>query len=176
MSNWRGALNHGKEGEMMWEEYLKERNHTVLRSDDVRGKQLLFWDLEINDGTRFEVKYDQKAWLYYHSKEWQKSPNLFLEYWSTTRNERCGLYSSLGEADIFVYIMRHVDELGVYKGDYAYVFYIEPLIEWCEKKKFRSARCSTSGDDNAKGWLVPETAVVEDKLHNGFISRVILRQ
>lgn len=159
----------------MWEDYLTNRNHTVLRSDDVRGRQLLFWDLEIGDGTRFEVKYDQKAWSYFHSKDWQKSPNLFLEFWSKTRNERCGLYSSLGEADIFVYIMKHIDDDGRHKGDYAHVFYLEPLLEWCENKGFRRAPCSVTGDDNAEGWLVPETAVSKDKLHNGYINRIVLR-
>lgn len=175
MSNWKNALNNGKEGELLWKEYLELRNHDVIMSDDVRGNQLLFWDIETNDGTRFEVKYDQKAWPYYHSKDWQKSPNLFLEYWSTTRDEKCGMYSLLGNSDIFVYIMKYIDEHGVHKSNYAHVFYVEPLIEWCERKMFKSARCSATGDDNAIGWLVPESDVVNDALHNGYINRVELR-
>ena len=175
MSNWVSAINNGKEGERMWEDYLVQRKHSVLRSDDVRGEQLLFWDLEIDDGTRFEVKYDQKAWLYYHNREGQECPNLFLECWSTTRNEPCGLYSGIGETDIFVYIMKHIDSTGRHVGDYAHVFYLEPLIFWCEGKSFRKVPCSTTGDDNAEGWLAPENTVIDEKLHNGYINKVILR-
>ena len=175
MSSFRNALSTGKEGERMWEDYLIRRKHSVLRSDDVKGEQLLFWDLEIDDGTRFEVKYDQKAWTYYHNKDHQPCPNLFLECWSTTRNEPCGLYSSIGEADIFVYIMKHVDAEGRHAGDYAHVFYLEPLVSWCETQSFRKVPCSTSGDDNAVGWLAPEDVVVHERLHNGYINKVNLR-
>lgn len=166
------ALAHGREGERIFEDYLVLKNYSVINSDDQRNGSNLYWDLEIDDGTRFEVKYDQKAWLYYHSKEHQKCPNLFLEFWSKTRNQKCGVYSSLGEADIFVYIMKHIDEAGRHVGDYAHTFYLEPLILWCESKKFRVVPCSTTGDDNAEGWLAPEWDVVKDSAINGYIKKI----
>lgn len=175
MSKFKGSLAHGKEGERLWEDYLVGRDHTVVRSDAIRGDDLMYWDLEIESGMRFEVKYDQKAWMYCHNRAWQQSPNLFLECWSTTRNERCGLYSSLGQADVFVYIMKHTDIDGRHLGDYAHVFYLEPLISWCEDKSFRRVPCSTSGDDNAEGWLAPENVVEDNKIHNGYISKIELR-
>jgi len=56
---------------MMFEDYLVSNNHTVINSDDQRQGKNLYWDLEIENGTRFEIKYDQKAWVYYHMKEHQ---------------------------------------------------------------------------------------------------------
>jgi len=170
--NFKGALGYGKEGEMMFEDYLVSNNHTVINSDDQRQGKNLYWDLEIENGTRFEIKYDQKAWVYYHMKEHQHCPNLFLEHWSKTRGEKCGLYSSLGEADIFVYIMKNIDADGRHIGDYAHTFYLEPLIVWCEGKKFRTAPCSTSGDDNAEGWLAPEWDIIADQAFNGYIKKI----
>jgi hypothetical protein len=171
-SNFKGALGYGKEGERMFEDYLVSRKHTVTNSDDQRAGKNLYWDLEIEDGTRFEVKYDQKAWMYFHMKDHQSSPNLFFEYWSKTRDEKCGLYSSLGEADIFVYIMKEIDKEGRHTGDYAHTFYLEPLILWCESKKFRVVPCSTTGDNNAEGWLAPQSEVMKDRAINGYIKQI----
>lgn len=171
--SFKGAHRRGKEGEMMMTDYLESRNHTVINSDAQRAGKNLYWDLEIENGTRFEVKYDQRAWEYYHMKDYQKSPNLFLENWSKTREEKCGLYSSLGEADIFVYIMKELDAEGRHVRDYAHTFYLEPLIVWCEGRKFRTVACNTTGDDNAEGWLAPESEVVKDKAINGYIRKII---
>ena len=166
------SLIQGKEGELMFEDYLVQNNHTVTHSDEQRDGKNLYWDLEIEDGTRFEIKYDHSAWTYCHMKEHQKCPNLFLEHWSTARNEKCGLYSSLGEADIFVYIIKKVDADGRHLMDYAHTFYIEPFILWCERKNFKDVRCSVTGDDNARGWLAPEWDVIRDSAINGFIKTI----
>lgn len=178
MSSFHKANRAGKEGELMWEDYLKEKGHNVLRSDDVRNGVNLYWDLEIDSGTRFEVKYDLSAYDYYYKRPEQTCPNLFIECWSKTRNEPSGLYSSLGEADIFVYIMKHTDEEGRHLGNYAYSFWLEPFLVWVETqdkmKGFKRVPCSNKGDNNAEGWLVEEELVNENKIHNGYINKIEL--
>lgn len=178
-SNFRKKIKEGDEGERLWENYLVSIGQSVVRSSDVKPpNKRLYWDLENQKNTRFEVKYDTSGYGYMHRRGGE-CPNLFIEWMSLTTGKKCGIYSSIGEADIFVYIFKKTSPEGENLGDYAHVFYLEDFAVWVDdsggkRHGWKDVPCSVKGDNNARGWLVPEKVVLDNAHTNGHIQTISL--
>lgn len=173
-SNWIKKSKDGEIGERIVESFLAAEGHNVIRSEDVRQDgNLLYWDLQIDNGTRFEVKYDVSGYEYMH-KYGRDNPNLFIEWWSTTRNEKCGIFSSIGEADVFVYIFKETNRAGEFVKNYAHTFYLEDFAIWCNdcRDSWKDVTCYLIGNENARGWLVNESVMLKNKHLNGYIKTI----
>jgi hypothetical protein len=115
-----------------------------------------------DQGKKYEVKLDEKA--YWWAKKLNRPPNIYVEYWSTKRNERCGIY--LLEAEYFIYIVRLMD-----KTHEAYCFDTDVLLKHLESSDYTTRGNKRFGDDNAKGWTPPIHELVENK-SSGFLKCV----
>jgi len=173
-TSFKNKSREGDRGELLWESYLVSKGQTVIRSRDVKPpNKNLYWDLENQKKTRFEVKYDTSGYEYMHKRK-GTYPNLFIEWMSLTTGKRCGIYSSIGEADVFVYIFKKESSTGEHMGDYAHVFHLEDFAVWVDDSEgkrhgWKDVPCSVKGDNNARGWLVPEKEVLDNKHINGYI-------
>ena len=184
--SFRNKIKEGDEGERLWEKHLVSMGQSVIRSSDVKPpNKRLYWDLEISESTadkhkntRFEVKYDTSGYEYMHRRG-SEYPNLFIEWMSLTTGKKCGIYSSIGEADIFVYIFKKTSPSGEHLGDYAHVFYLEDFAVWVDdiggkRHGWKDVPCNVKGDNNARGWLVPEKVVLDTAHTNGHIKTISL--
>jgi hypothetical protein len=144
----------------MWAEHLVSKGHEVVFSEP----KMVYWDIKDSLGNYYEVKLDEKA-LYYARKQ-NRPPNMFMEYWSTKRNEACGVM--VLEVNYFVYIVKQLEKCFM-----AYVFDYEPMKEHLIKTEYKSRDNSATGDNNALGWLVPIHEITNSS-DSGFIKSVIL--
>lgn len=125
---------------------------------------MVYWDIKDSLGNYYEVKLDEKA-LYYARKQ-NRPPNMFMEYWSTKRNEACGVM--VLEVNYFVYIVKQLDKCFM-----AYVFDYETMKEHLIKTEYKSRDNSATGDNNALGWLVPIHEITNSP-DSGYLKSVIL--
>jgi len=151
----------GLRGEMMWAEYLMSKGHSVQFSE---ANSVCYWDVLDSNGKYYEVKLDEKA-LYYANK-YKRPPNMFLEYWSTKRNEMCGVM--VLEVDYFVYIIKQLDSCHL-----AYVFDYPVMQSHLSESDYPSRDNSSTGDNNALGWVVPVETMTKSQ-ETGFIKSVFL--
>jgi len=150
----------GLKGEVMWAEHLASKGHDVVFSD----AGVNYWDLMDSMGNYYEVKLDEKAM--YYAKKHNRPPNMFLEYWSTKRNSFCGVM--VLEVDFFVYIIKSLEKLYT-----AYVFDYPVFLNHLNTTKYPSRDNSSTGDNNALGYVVPIETLTKSE-ETGFIKSIIL--
>mgnify|MGYP003664977044 FL=1 len=157
----------GYEGEDLWKQHLESKGVKAEFSSR-KGNKPVYWDVkDTSSGVKYEVKLDEKA-MYWARKQ-SRPPNLYIEYWSTTRDEKCGIYSL--EADYLIYIVKDLEGRTVtYDG---YCFKVPQLIDHLEASDYKTKGNSMYGDDNAKGWVPPINSLIENK-SSGFVKCVSL--
>ena len=160
----------GEYGEQLWIEYLKSRgHHNVFQSEK---DSPVYWDVMLitNDHVlTFEVKYDEKAYVWAERRN--RPPNLFLEYWSETKDAPCGIM--ILEADYLVYIVEKLPE----KIPIAYLFRVADLQSHLKDAArtsiYQIVKNSINGNNNVKGWAIPIHTIADKK--KGFVKRIKLK-
>lgn len=157
----------GDYGEKLWSDYLKTKGHADVYLSEKNSP--VYWDVLLvtdNETLTFEVKYDEQAYVW--ADKTNRPPNLFLEYWSETRNEPCGVM--ILESDYLSYIVKSPE------GDISYLFKVDDLIshlkEASRTNKYRTVRNSLNGNNNVKGWAIPIQEIT--KKEYGFIKQIKL--
>ena len=163
-------LKIGDYGEELWVKHLRSKGYTNVFMSDKDAP--VYWDVMLADDDEvltFEVKYDEKA--YYWAEKHGRSPNLFLEYWSESREQPCGIM--VLEADYLVYIMKRIP-CGTPE---AYVFRVQELQSYLKKaaenSTYRVVKNSVNGNNNVKGWAAPVEAVAKSEC--GFVKQIKLK-
>ena len=162
-------LKLGDLGEQLWAEHLRSVGHQKISLSPKTHP--VYWDVEIEgEGIRFEVKYDIKAWVW--ANHYNREPNLFLEYWSNTKEQECGIL--ITEADYLVYI---IEELPC-GTPVAYVFDLKKLIQHLreaeKEKKYKTVTNKINGNENVKGWIAPLSKILNNE--HGYTKTIILQQ
>lgn len=154
------AMALGHLAEDLWVRHLASRGLSVYMPDEGRS----LWDMMDSDGTTYEIKVDVKAVMYAMRRN--KEPNFYLEYFSTKRNEPCGI--AVCESDILVYMVSEVSG-----RISSYVFDCEALKSHLMSSEYPSKGNKTSGDDNAMGYVVPIGQLINTP-ESGFKEMVVL--
>lgn len=161
----------GEYGEQLWIKYLKSRGHHNLFQSD--KDHPVYWDVMLvteKDLLTFEIKYDEKA--YEWARKRQRPPNLFLEYWSETKNAPCGIM--ILDADYLVYIVKKLPE----EYPVAYLFrtrelqsHLRDAAKW---NTYKVVKNSVNGNNNVKGWAIPIHKIADKK--KGFVKKIKLEE
>ena len=157
----------GDYGEQLWFNHLKSKGHPDVFLSEKNSP--VYWDVLLvteDESVSFEVKYDEKAYVW--AEKTGRPPNFFLECWSNTRNQPCGVM--ILECDYLVYIIKGQNK------ETAYLFDVEDLISHLKEanrvKKYRLVQNSLNGDNNVKGWAIPIESLT--KKQYGFIKQINL--
>ena len=150
------SFEKGDRGEDLWVKYLQSKGVTKINRAP-KGK-FYDWDIKAEwDGCvrTFEVKYDTIGYSLAERRCDPENPNLYIEFENTTKGELSGIYAS--KADEYVYMFERGDSVA------AYIFDRVMLLTHLEESNYRKVGNSSTGDDNARGWIPPlQTLIKED--------------
>ena len=160
-------LKVGDLGEYLWKKYLHSRGHVNL-SLSSKDKPV-YWDVRIDDSNvTFEIKYDEAGEVWAHERN--RECNFFMEFWSETRGEECGIL--LLEADYLVYILEKVP----CQTPVAHLFRVPELInhlrQSAEQNKYREVTTHVNGTGNVLGWIPAKSDLLKEEC--GFVKEIIL--
>jgi len=157
-------MNHsGKIGEGLWADYMSSKGYSITTAPN--GP---FYDRDIkairdDKVVTFEVKYDEKAYWWAKRRGKPSEPNLYIEFKNTNKGADSGILAS--KADYYIYIMKE-------DNNRAYVFNRVSLCDLCITSNFKVVGNSSTGDDNAEGWIPPLSEIVANE--NVFIKSILL--
>lgn len=108
------------------------------------------WDLRCTkdgESLTIEVKYDSKAYMWAKRRKTPDKPNLYIEFENTNQNKPSGIKASV--ADFYFYILKDGDK------NICYIFNRELLLSHLDDYDYKVVGNSSSGDNNALGWIPP---------------------
>lgn len=157
-------MNHsGKIGEGLWADYMSSRGYSI----EMAPNGIFYdWDIKATRDDKivtFEVKYDEKAYWWAKRRGNPSEPNLYIEFKNTNNGADSGILAS--KADYYIYIMKE-------DGNRAYVFDREELCGLCVTSDFKVVGNSSTGDDNAQGWIPSLSKVISNE--KVFIKSILL--
>ena len=144
------SFEKGNRGEDLWVKYLQSMGVTKINRAP-KGK-FYDWDIKAElDGCvrTFEVKYDTIGYSLN-----PKNPNLYIEFENTAKGELSGIYAS--KADEYVYMFERGNSVT------AYIFDRVMLLTHLEESNYRKVGNSSTGDDNARGWIPPLQELIKE--------------
>jgi len=109
------------------------------------------WDLKCVNGSdeiTIEVKYDSKAYMWAKRRKTPDQPNLYIEFKNTKKDSDSGIIMS--KSDFYFYILKLPDGRNM-----CHMFARKELLEYLKVGNFKVVGNSSSGDDNALGWIPP---------------------
>lgn len=138
----------GKHGEELVAAYMKENGYTVTHAPE---RVFFDWDLKCENYSQeitIEVKYDSKAYMWAKRRKTPDSPNLYIEFKNTNKDSDSGILMS--KADFYFYILKLPDGRNL-----CHMFDRIELLNYLKVGNFKVVGNSSSGDDNALGWIPP---------------------
>lgn len=115
------------------------------------------WDLKCSKDDSLitiEVKYDSKAYMWAKRRKTPDYPNLYIEFENTNQNKPSGIKASI--ADFYFYILKKGE------NNICYIFDRKELLSCLEDNDFKIVGNSSSGDNNALGWIPPLHELIAD--------------
>lgn len=145
----------GKHGEELVRAYMEEMGYKI----EFAPQRVFYdWDLKCtkdDDEITIEVKYDSKAYMWAKRRKTPDQPNLYIEFKNTNKDSDSGILMS--KSDFYFYILKLPDG-----SDICHMFSREELLEYLKVGNFKVVGNSSSGDNNALGWIPPLHELMND--------------